>query len=251
MSDGNMPCEQAVAEKIKTAMAYRKANKYESALRTLDDAIAIQPDSAVAWLTKGVVLAELGKGNESQACYDKLIQFDAASAVAYRLKGATYEMQGAYPKAAECFLKAVEMEPSNMELRVNLANSYKKQKKFDEALKTYQQILDCEPLNPKIHYFIGVTLGDMGNYEASIGFFNEALRLKPDYSDATLAKGFVLTKLGRKEEAKQCTDKLVETKKEASATGSKEASYAALNDSCRKDYEASQRKFKDAFAPPS
>ena len=57
----------------------------------------------------------------------------------------------------------------------------------------------------------------MGNYEAALAFFDKALSLKPDYNDAALAKGFVLTKLGRKDEAKQCTDKLLETKKEAAA----------------------------------
>jgi tetratricopeptide (TPR) repeat protein len=103
-------------------------------------------------------------------------------------------------------------------------------------------------MNHKVHYCIGVTLGDMGNYEAAIGFFDEALRLKPDFDDATLAKGFVLTKLGRKDEAKQCTDKLLETKKEQG--NPKDSDYASLNDSCRQDYEAAQRRFKDTFSPP-
>jgi len=199
-------------------------------------------------LTKGVILAELGKCNESLACYDKLIAVAATSAVAYRLKGATYELQGAYPRAAECFLKAIEIEPGNLDLRVNLANAYKKQKKYEDALKTYQEILGQQPQNPKIQYFVGIALGDMGKYEEAVGFFDEALRLQPDFNDAALAKGFVLTKLGRKDEAKQVTDKLLETEKKPAEA--KAGDYASLNDSCRRDWEASQRKFKDAFATP-
>ncbi len=133
MSDSNASDEQAdssaVAAKLKTAMAYRNARKYESALRSIDEALSIQPDSEVAWLTKGVILAELGRCSESLACYDKLIALDASSSVAYRLKGATFEMQGSYAKAAECFLKAIELEPDNMGLRLNLANSLQETEK--------------------------------------------------------------------------------------------------------------------------
>ncbi len=69
-------------------------------------------------------------------------------------------------------------------------------------MKCYQQILEREPQNPIFNYFVGITLGDMGNYDAALAFFDEALSLKPDYNDAALAKGFVLTKLGREDEAK-------------------------------------------------
>ena len=109
MSDGKTSGEDSasslVAAKLKDAMAYRSARKYESAIRSIDEALSIQPDSPIAWLTKGVILAELGKCNESLACYDKLLELDSASAIAYRLKGATFELQGSWAKAAECFLR--------------------------------------------------------------------------------------------------------------------------------------------------
>ena len=251
MSDSKVSDEQAasvaVAAKLKAAMAYRNARRYESALRSIDEALSIQPNSELAWLTKGVVLAELGQCNESLSCYDKLIALDAGSAVAYRLKGATFEMQGSFGKAADCFLKAIELEPSNMGLRLNLANSYKKQKKYEDALKCYQQMLEREPKNPTINYLIGIALGDIGKYEEALTFFDDALRLKPDYNDATLAKGFVLTKLGRKDKAKACTEKLLDTKKEVASP--KDANAASLNDSCRQDYEASHEKVQRRFFP--
>ncbi len=173
--------------------------------------------------------------------------------MAYRLKGATFEMQGSYAKASECFLKATELEPDNVGLRLNLANSFKRQKKFEDALKCYRQILEREPQNPVFNYFVGIALGDMGNYAAALAFFDNALSLKPDYNEAALGKGFVLTKLGRADEAKACTEKLLGTEKDAAApkeANAKDADYASLNDSCRQDYAASQRKFKDAFSPP-
>ena len=94
-------------------------------------------------------------------------------------------------------------------------------------------MLEREPQDPENQYYVGVALGDLGKYEEAISFFDEALRRKPDFSDATLAKGFVLTKLGRKDEAKQCTDKLLEAKKEQPADA-KGHDYASMNDSCRR-----------------
>jgi Tfp pilus assembly protein PilF len=64
------------AIKLRDAVAYDSAGKYESALMSLDEAILIQADYVDAWLIKGVIYGKLGKCNEALKCYDKVIDLD-------------------------------------------------------------------------------------------------------------------------------------------------------------------------------
>lgn len=78
--------------------------------------------------------------------------------------------------------------------------------------------------------------------------FDEALRLKPDFTNALIAKGIILGKMGRKEEAKICADKVLKVKNEA---GEEESVQTSTNDSIKQGYDAAQKKFRQAFSPDS
>ena len=58
------------AVKLKNAVAFESAGKYESALMSLDEALALQPDYADAWLIKAVILGKFGRCSEALKCYD-------------------------------------------------------------------------------------------------------------------------------------------------------------------------------------
>ena len=232
--------------KLQNAFAFKKAGKYESALTALEEALAIEPNIMDAWLLKGIIYTTLGQCNESLKCYDKMIEMNPCSSVGLQLKGATLTMQNSHEKAAECFAKAVEIEPNNTDLRLTLASSFLKQKRFEEALRCYQEVLNHQPENPQIHYDIGIMLGNMGNYEKALGSFEEALKRKPDFSDAMLAKGLI-AKIGRKEEAKECANKLLEIKKETANTQTSQPQ--SFNDACKQDYLAAQKRFRQAYSP--
>ena len=74
--------------------------------------------------------------------------------------------------------------------------------------------LKQKPGNPQIRYLIAITQGNKGEYQKALNSIDQALWLKPDFNEALIIKGILLTKLGRDDEAKLCTEKLLETKKE-------------------------------------
>ena len=88
--------------------------------------------------------------------------------------------------------------------------------------------------------------GNLADYQKALASFEQALRLKPDFTDALLGKGIMLARLNRKEEAKECADKLLETK------GTSEKQQAAKaqseNESIRNDFKAAQKKFTNKFS---
>ena len=62
------------AIKVKNAMAFEAAGKYESALTSIEEALSLQQDYVDAWLVKGVLLAKLGRCNEAYERYEKTIE---------------------------------------------------------------------------------------------------------------------------------------------------------------------------------
>ena len=249
-NNNHSPTVTNAAEKLRSAVTFESMGRYESALMSLDEAIALQNDYVDAWLIKGVVLGKLGKCSEALQCYDKILQIDPQFADAWRLKAATYTSQNQYEKAAECFVKAVELNPQNMEFRISLARAYQKLKQTDQALQCYMEAKTLWPQDPRIDYYIGVMWGNLADYQKALAAFDDSLHLKPDFTEALLGKSIMLAKLGRKEEAKQLADKLLEENK-GQAEKQKAAEAQSENNSIRNDFNAAQQKFKMKFASDS
>jgi tetratricopeptide (TPR) repeat protein len=241
------PSFTSAVVKLKNAVAYECAGKYESALMSLEEALALQADYADAWLIKGVILGKSGRCSEALKCYDKVIELDPESADAWRLKAATFTSLNLHDKAVECFARAVELDPANLEFRLSLAVSLQRLKRFEEALKCYAEAKKQNPSDPRIDYYIGVMWGNRADYQKALAAFEEALRLKPDFKDALLGRGIMLAKLGRNEEAKECANNLLEHKGGSEKQQAVQAQ--SENESIRNEFNAAQNRFKTKFSP--
>lgn len=243
----------AAAQRLRAAMELETVGKYESAMASLEEALAIQQNYPDAWLIKGVILTKLGKCSDALKCYDKALEIDRGFIEAMRLKSATYMSLGSNDKALECLAAAVEVEPENLDLRLNLASAYQRLKQFDDAFRCYQEAKRQKPDDPKIDYCIGVMWGNRADYEKALVSFEIALRSKPDFMDALLGKGLMLAKLGRKEEAKACANKLLEIKGTSQSDLKPPQKETAMsrseNDDIRNQYMAAQKRFTSQYAP--
>ena len=91
------------ATKLKNAVAYESMGKYESALSSIEEALALQTNYVDAWLIKGVIYSKLGMCSESLKCYDRIIEIDPKFGDAWRLKAAIYTSMNQHEKAVEMF----------------------------------------------------------------------------------------------------------------------------------------------------
>jgi Flp pilus assembly protein TadD len=86
----------------------------------------------------------------------------------------------------------------------------------------------------------------MGNSEKALDSFDEALKLKPDFTDAMIAKGVILGKLGRKDEAKLCAERILDLKGQTEEE--KAAQNNSVNNSIKQEYQAAQKRLRESFA---
>ena len=136
-----------------------------------------------------------------------------------------------------------------MEYQLSLAIALQRLKKYDEALKCYEEAKKQRPTDARIDYYIGLMWGNLADYQKAFVSFEQALRLKPDFTDALIGKGIMLARLNRKEEAKECADKLLETKRTSEKPQT--AKPQSENESIRNEFNAAQKRFKTKYSSNS
>jgi tetratricopeptide (TPR) repeat protein len=70
------------------------------------------------------------------------------------------------------------------------------------ALAAIEQAALLAPTDAKVHYNLGLILGQAGQVSDAIRVFTETVAMKPDYRDAHYALGLYYNQVGRKEDAR-------------------------------------------------
>ena len=72
---------------------------------------------------------------------------------------------------------------------------------LDAAITAYNEAIANNPYQPDTHYNVGISLKKQGKLDAAIDAYNQALALKPDYADAYNNMGIALKEKGKLVEA--------------------------------------------------
>jgi tetratricopeptide (TPR) repeat protein len=106
---------------------------YDSAIRSFNRSIKIDPSNAKTYYNKGIVLAEMGKYNESLQPFQEAINISSSFAKAWNQKGRSYSALKQYDKALKCFEKATQLDKANKDAWTNKGNALKALNREAEA----------------------------------------------------------------------------------------------------------------------
>jgi Ca-activated chloride channel homolog len=102
-------------------------------------------------------------------------------------EGNDFYRQKQFEKAAAAYEKAVQEDPSSSRARFNLANTLQQLGKQEEALKAFTELTTTakeKDIKAGAWYNKGVVLSQQKKLEESIEAYKNALRLKPDDTEA-------------------------------------------------------------------
>jgi tetratricopeptide (TPR) repeat protein len=135
----------------------------------------------------------------------RMIQLDPSDPENYFALAKIYEDAGAYENAEDILNKAKEAKPSDPAVYMTLAGYYKRQGQVDKMIKATEDRAAKEPNNPEAHYTVATFYWDEAfrnttlkenekrDYvQRGIGAIDQALKLKPDYTEALVYKGLLL-----------------------------------------------------------
>ena len=106
--------KSSAADLVSRASSLEQLGLHGEAAKCCDEALAADPENAIAWYTRGVALAWQGRYKESLICFDRCLEIDQEHAKAWTSKGGVLLALGEVGEARGCFLQAQELSPANL-----------------------------------------------------------------------------------------------------------------------------------------
>jgi tetratricopeptide (TPR) repeat protein len=92
------------------SQALLNMDQLDEALKSLNEALEIEPDNAEALVKKGTALERQKKLEEAIDCYDRAIAANSGMTLAYLCKGGVYNQLERFSEALECYEQALRTQ---------------------------------------------------------------------------------------------------------------------------------------------
>ncbi|MBV9339426.1 MAG: tetratricopeptide repeat protein, partial [Acidobacteria bacterium] len=171
----------------------------------------------------------------------------------YLSYGSVFFQRGYYEQAGASFERALRDNPSSAESAYGLGSVYLEQQRNREARDWFERARKLKPSYPNtlpsILNNLGLLLAREGHGSDAIGYFQEALRLSPDYLIALTNLGNVYRQQGQWDPARKILERAVAVgPQDPEANYSLGMAYAQLNDTSRAyDYLERALQFRPLY----
>ncbi|PSB10383.1 hypothetical protein C7B62_09640 [Pleurocapsa sp. CCALA 161] len=140
------------------------------------------------------------------------------SAVSWNNLGNSYGQKQQWVKAISCYQESIALNPHLIQTHRNLAKVYSKIGKKDQAILCWYEAFNLEPdlVKPQEHFSLAKHLVQLRQVDKAIACLRHSIQLNPNFNQAYLALGKLLTSQGKTEEAKACYAKVTGQKSPSS-----------------------------------
>jgi tetratricopeptide (TPR) repeat protein len=184
----------------------------DDAITQFQKTLEIKPDYAKARNNLGLALLQKGSVNEAITQFRKVIEINPNYAEACFNLGNALIQKGSVDEAIVHYQKALEIKPDYAEAHYNLGNALIQKGSVDEAMVHYQEALQIKPDYAEAHNNLGKTLLNRGSVDEAITRFQKVLQIKPDHANACYNLGLAFLQKGRADEAITCFQKTLRIK---------------------------------------
>ncbi|MFH0781413.1 MAG: TIGR03032 family protein [Pseudomonadota bacterium] len=114
----------------------------------------------------------------------------------YLEKGNQFHNQGRKEEAITCYRKCLELQPGFLPARLNLGITLGDLGQYDAAEEEMKAVIKAEAHSPEAFNSLGFLCYRQGNAQAAAEYYRQAIRLEPDYQLARHNLGMTLLMLG-------------------------------------------------------
>ncbi|MDD5773153.1 MAG: tetratricopeptide repeat protein [bacterium] len=185
--------EKAGKDKEKLIYSYKNLGwihlgngNYEGALKSFDQAIAVNPDYIEALQGKGMLFLKTEKYNEAEKIFQKIIGINKSYASAYVGLGIVNIKHNEINKAIENLEYVMKLNDADAKIQscLELGGLYYGQGNYALARNKFLQANTFNKDIPEAYYGLGVIYEVKKLYNNAIIEFRKAIYLKPDYTQA-------------------------------------------------------------------
>ena len=181
---------------INKGIALMSLGKLELGFSCFQKAISIDPDSAQTHYNLGVAQTELGNLNEAKNSFNKAIEIKSDFADAYSARAVVEIIAGEYVESVASYKKAIEINPNNPAYYLNLGNALSELRYFEECLENYDKAIELKSDYASAYANRGhVLLSHLNDPAGALVFFEVAIGLQPDFTEALINQGQAYSQL--------------------------------------------------------
>jgi tetratricopeptide (TPR) repeat protein len=184
--------------------AHADLRRYREALADFDRSLELEPANAEAAASRGNVYYRLGRFDQAIQSYTRALRLDPASERAFNNRGLSLTAQGKYKEALKDFDSAIRLAPKDAVVFFNRGNTYYELRWHALAIIDFTRAIELDPAKVEAYNNRGMVRHDLGQFELAIADFDEALRLDPANARALTNRGLAMRRLGRTPQA--CDD---------------------------------------------
>jgi tetratricopeptide (TPR) repeat protein len=183
------------------AVATMQAEKPVEAAELAIEALKMDERCGVAWHILAVCREKSDDFTTAMKCYETALQLTPDEPeIANDLGRLAYRM-GFLEEAEGLFIAYLEKVPASTDGANNLANAQRDQFRFSEATETLRAAIRTNPESALLWNTLGTVLAEQGDMEKAVIFFEEAMRLDPNFPKPRYNRGNALLALGDPQKA--------------------------------------------------
>ena len=191
------------------------------AVDAYDRAIALKPDLAEAYASRGQAKRALGRQEDAIFDYDQAIARKPDLAEAYRNRGDAKQDLDRHEDAIADFDQALRLDPEDSDAYYSRGNARQLLGRYEEAVADYDEALRLKPDVAETHHNRGHAKRTLGRYQDAILDYDRAIELQPDLVLARVNRGFAKAVSGGIEEARADFDTALNLAQQAGNEGLK------------------------------
>lgn len=159
-------------------------------------ALKVDDRNGLAWHILAICREKAGDLPQALAAYEAAVQLLPEQADVAHDLGRLAQRLGYLDIAEKLFLRMLAHRPGHIEATNNLACVQRDQNRYADAIETLRGLIQIHPESPLLWNTLGTVLSDQGEMAQSLTFFDEALRLDPDFAKARYNRGNARQPLG-------------------------------------------------------
>jgi Tfp pilus assembly protein PilF len=168
----------------RSAMALMEAGDFPTAGARFREALELNPRNVKAHIGLGNTLEHAGNNDEAMSHYREAIRLEVTSAIGHVNLGNVLLKRGARAQAIGEYEAALKLEPDNMYAHLNLGQCYLAASEYPAALVHLTEVHRQDPNNAALCYLLAKIHERLGQRPEAMRFYEQAIRIRPDYSEA-------------------------------------------------------------------
>ena len=171
-------------------------NQFERAFDDLNNALRVDNQLHEAYWMKGKIYAQNGTVDKAISSFQTAVEVNPDFFDGFISLGIFLAQQGD-PLAEESYRSAMELRPQSVEAKYNLAIFMQDNQRYNDALELYREILAIDSANATASFNQGyIHLEYLSAYDSAAYWFSQAIERLPYYHQAFFNRGLALESLG-------------------------------------------------------